>query len=102
MSSFSADTFKQARAGLLDLQQQKLVLVGHINEQGRKIAELEREVQRQATAASRAQQALNDARREIEVLRTQIPDAATREAYEALVQHMSAPAESNPLLRLAA
>lgn len=102
MATFSSDTFKHARLNLVELGQQRALLVGHINEQGRKIAELEREVQRRATEAERAQQALADARREIEVLRSQLPDAATREAYEALVEHLSAPAESNPLLRLAA
>lgn len=102
MSSFSAQTFNQARGALVEIQLQKIALVGQVNEQGRKIAELEREVQRQATAASRAQQSLADARREIEALRAQIPDVATREAYEALVQHMSAPAETHPQLRIAA
>jgi len=59
-------------------------------------------VQKLATNLSQAQQSLADARAEIEALRAQLPDAATINAYEALVEFMTAPAEVHPALRIAA
>ena len=98
----SAQTLTQARETLIEAATQKLALLTQLKEQGRKITELEREVQKLATNFSQAQQALVDARNEIEALRAQLPDAATINAYEALVNFMTAPAEVHPALRIAA
>ena len=100
--SMSAQTLTQARETLIEAATQKLALLTQLKEQGRKITELEREVQKLATNFSQAQQALVDARNEIEALRAQLPDAATINAYEALVNYMTAPAEVHPALRIAA
>jgi septal ring factor EnvC (AmiA/AmiB activator) len=100
--SMSAQTLTQARETLIEAATQKLSLLTQLKEQGRKITELEREVQKLATNFSQAQQALVDARNEIEALRAQLPDAATINAYEALVNYMTAPAEVHPALRIAA
>lgn len=100
--SMSAQTLTQAREALVTAATQKLSLLAQLKEQGRKITELEREVQKLATSFSQAQQSLVDARNEIESLRAQLPDAATVNAYEALVDYMTAPAEVHPELRIAA
>jgi septal ring factor EnvC (AmiA/AmiB activator) len=100
--SMSAQTLTQARETLIEAATQRLSLLTQLKEQGRKITELEREVQKLATNFSQAQQALVDARNEIEALRAQLPDAATINAYEALVNYMTAPAEVHPALRIAA
>ena len=100
--SMSAQTLTQARETLIEAATQKLSLLTQLKEQGRKITELEREVQKLATNYSQAQQSLVDARNEIEALRAQLPDAATINAYEALVNYMTAPAEVHPALRIAA
>jgi septal ring factor EnvC (AmiA/AmiB activator) len=98
----SAQTLTQAREALIESATQKLSLLQQIKEQGKKITELEREVQKLATSCSQAQQALVDARAEIEALRAQLPDAATINAYERLVDYMTAPSEIHPELRIAA
>jgi septal ring factor EnvC (AmiA/AmiB activator) len=98
----SAQTLTQAREALISSATEKLSLLAQIKEQGRKITELEREVQKLATSFSQAQQSLVDARNEIEALRAQLPDAATVNAYEALVDYMTAPAAVHPELRIAA
>ncbi|HEV2296766.1 MAG TPA: hypothetical protein VGR35_23190 [Tepidisphaeraceae bacterium] len=100
--SISAQNLTQAREALIAAATQKLSLLAQVKEQGRKITELEREVQMLATNFSQAQQALVDARTEIEALRAQLPDAATINAYEALVDYMTAPSEVHPQLRMAA
>ncbi len=100
--SMSAQTLTQAREALVAAATQRLALLAQLKEQGRKITELEREVQKLATNFSQAQQSLADARAEIEALRAQLPDAATINAYEALVEFMTAPAEVRPELRIAA
>jgi chromosome segregation ATPase len=100
--SMSAQTLTQAREVMIAAAEQRLSLLAQIKEQGRKITELEREVQKLATNFSQAQQALVDARNEIEALRAQLPDAATINAYEALVNYMTAPGEVHPQLRIAA
>jgi hypothetical protein len=102
MSQISAQTLSQAREALVSLSQQNCILVGQIKEQGRKIVDLEREVQRQATSAAAAQQALRAAQIEVESLRAQIPGDATISAHDALQQYLSAPAELHPQVRLAA
>src|SRR5688572_29297029 len=102
LMSMSAQTLTQARETLIEAATQRLSLLTQLKEQGRKITELEREVQKLATNFSQAQQALVDARNEIEALRAQLPDAATINAYEALVNYMTAPAEVHPALRIAA
>ena len=100
--SINAQTLTQAREALIGAAQQKLTLLSQLKEQGRKIAELEREVQKQSTAAAHATRALEDARMEIQALRAQLPDQATINAFDALLDFLSAPAESHPQLRLAA
>ena len=100
--SISAQSLTQAREALIAAATQKLSLLAQLKEQGRKITELEREVQKLATCYSQAQQSLVDARNEIEALRAQLPDAATINAYESLVDYMTAPSEVHPELRIAA
>ena len=98
----SAQTLTQAREAMIEAATQRLSLLQQIKEQGKKIVELEREVQKLATNFSQAQQALVDAKNEIEALRALLPDAATINAYERLVDYMSAPADIHPELRIAA
>ena len=100
--SFTANTLNTAREALIEAATQKISLLGQIKEQGRKITDLEREVQKQMTARSQAEQALASARLEIEALRNQLPDDATKSAFNSLVQFLSAPAETHPELRIAA
>jgi septal ring factor EnvC (AmiA/AmiB activator) len=102
MSAMFAAPLTQARQALMVAAEEKLVLLGQLKEQGRKISELEREVQKQSTAAAQAQAALADAKREIEALRSQLPDDATVNAFNALSEFLSAPAEVAPALRIAA
>jgi septal ring factor EnvC (AmiA/AmiB activator) len=98
----SAQTLTQAREALIEAATQRLSLLQQLKEQGKKIVELEREVQKLATNFSQAQQALVDAKSEIESLRAQLPDAATINADERLVDYMTAPADIHPELRIAA
>ncbi|HYO08152.1 MAG TPA: hypothetical protein VER17_04210 [Tepidisphaeraceae bacterium] len=100
--SLTAPILEQAREALLEAANQKLTLLGAVKEQGRKIAELEREVQKQETGRMQAEQALADAKIEIESLRSQIPDSRFINAYEALTQFLTAPSEVHPDLRIAA
>jgi len=98
----TADILEQARGALVDATSQKIALLAAVKEQGRKIFDLEREVQRQMTARAQAEQALAAARVEIEALRTQVPSERTQTAFESLTQFLAAPAELHPELRLAA
>ena len=100
--TISPEILQQARAALLEAAQQKLSLVAAIKEQGRKIFELEREVQKQMTGRCQAEEALTQARIELEALRTQVPTDATINAYQALSEYLSAPSSLNPELRIAA
>ena len=100
--SMNATALKQAREFLMENQAERITLIRHVKEQGRKITELEREVQKQMTLRDQAEQALADARREIEALRGQIPDDATNTAYHNLVDYLTQPSELNPQLRVAA
>ena len=100
--SMNAQTLTQARQALITAHAERINLIGQIKEQGRKIFDLEREVQKQANLKSQAEQALAAARTEIEALRAQIPDDATLSAYDSLVQYMTSPAEIHPELRIAA
>ena len=100
--SLTAPILEQAREALIEAANQKLTLLGAVKEQGRKIAELEREVQKQETGRMQAEQQLADAKIEIESLRSQIPDDRFINAYEALTQFMVAPSEVHPELRIAA
>lgn len=102
MSMISAQTMIQAREALMTLASEKITLQGQLKEQAKKIADLEREVQKQASAAAEAREALTDAKREIEALRAQMPDDATIRAHESLVDYLTAPSEEHPLLRIAA
>jgi chromosome segregation ATPase len=98
----TADILEQAREALVDATSQKITLLAAIKEQGRKITELEREVQRQMTARASAEQALQAARVEIDALRTQVPSERAQNAFETLTQFLASPAEIHPELRLAA
>ena len=98
----TADILTQAREALVDATTQKITLLSAIKEQGRKITELEREVQRQMTRREQAEQALQAARVEIEALRTQVPTEAAMSAFETLTQYLASPAEIHPELRIAA
>src|SRR3712207_2041005 len=100
--SISAQTLIQAREALVAVSVEKLELVAQVKDQGRKIADLEREVQKQATAASQAQQMLAQASREIEALRSQLPGEAAVRAHDALAEFLAAPADQHPALRIAA
>jgi chromosome segregation ATPase len=100
--SMTAPALQQAREFLMDGAAQRITLLRHIKEQGRKITELEREVQKQMTLRDQAEQALSDARKEIESLRAQMPDDATINAYHSLVEYLTQPSELNPQLRVAA
>ena len=98
----TADILEQAREALVEAHREKITLISAIKEQGRKIYDLEREVQKQMTARAQAEQALAAARIEIDALRTQVPSDATQSAFEALTQFLASPAEIQPELRLAA
>src|SRR5215218_8893838 len=100
--SMTAPALQQAREFLMDGAAQRITLLRHIKEQGRKITDLEREVQKQMTLRDQAEQALSDARKEIESLRAQMPDDATLSAYHNLVEYLTQPSELNPQLRVAA
>jgi F0F1-type ATP synthase membrane subunit b/b' len=100
--SFSAATLNQARTALIEASQQKLALIAQLTEQGRKIVDLEAEVQKQADAAERGRQALVEARAEIEALRAQLPDDATVRAYNALTETLTSPVTERYALRIAA
>ena len=100
--SFSSEILDQAREALIEAATQKLTLVGAIKEQGRKIAELEREVQKQMTGRVQAEALAAELKREVEALRSMIPDDATIHSFEALTQFLTAPAEVHPELRIAA
>ena len=100
--NLSPEILQQARTALVDAAQQKVNLVAAIKEQGRKIFDLEREVQKQQTGRVAAEEALTAARIELEAIRTQIPSDATINAYQALSEYLSAPAEIHPQLRVAA
>ena len=102
MSFLNSQTLTQARQTLVASEQAKQTLVVQVNEQSRKIADLEREVQRYGSALTQTRQALANARVEIEALRSQIPDEATVRAFNDLTQYLSNAAEAQPELRIAA
>ena len=96
----NAQTLTQAREALISSAQQRVLLTGEIKEQKRKISDLEKEVQTLAAAAEQARAALSDALNEIEALRAQLPDAATKRAYDSLVEVLTTPTQGE--LRMAA
>lgn len=98
----TAPSLVSARDALNALAQQRQQLVFTVQQQGKKIVDLEHEIQRMATALSSAQQQLADAKIEIQALRSQIPDHATVRAFDDLVEYMSGTAEVQPSVRLAA
>ena len=100
--SMSAQTLTQARETMIAAAEQRLSLLAQIKEQGRKITELEREVQRQMTARASAEQALQAARQELDALRTQVPSERAQSAFESLTQYLVSPADIHPELRIAA
>ena len=100
--SFSSEILTQAREALIESASQRLTLIGAIKEQGRKIAELEREVQKQTSGRLQAETMCTELKREVETLRSMIPDDATVSAFESLTEFLKAPAESHPELRIAA
>ena len=59
--SMTAQALEQARTFLQDGAVERITLLRHIKEQGKKITELEREVQKQMTLRDQAEQALADA-----------------------------------------
>lgn len=98
----TSQTLTQAREALVAAGEQKRSLQIQVNNQARKIADLEREVQKLASSLSQTQQYLVSARQEIQVLRSQLPDEATQRAFDDLTQVLSAPSEGGLELRLAA
>ena len=100
--SMNATALNQAREFLVEGAAQRATLIRHVKEQGRKITELEREVQKQMTLRDQAEQALAEAVKEIQALRGQLPDDATLSAYHALVEHLTSPSEIRSDLRIAA
>ena len=100
--SMSAQTLTQARETLIEAATQKLSLLTQLKEQGRKITELEREVQKQQTGRVQAEARCAELKREVETLRSMIPDDATVNAFEALTQFLAAPADEHPTIRIAA
>jgi septal ring factor EnvC (AmiA/AmiB activator) len=100
--SMSSQALTQAREFLRTGAAERITLLQHIKEQGRKITDLEREVQKQMTLRDQAQQSLAEARKEIDAIRGQLPDDATLNAYHALVEYLTSPSELNPQLRVAA
>lgn len=101
--SLNAQSLKQARQALENSDRERQFLVAQVREQGRKIVELENEVQRQANLLSYTQQLLADAKREIEALRAELPDAATVQAYEDLCRYLACPeSQRTGLMRVAA
>lgn len=99
---FTAQALTQARETLVQYAREKRMLLKQVRDFSQKIADLEREVQKQSTAATTAQLSLANARVEIEALRAQLPDEATRQAFDALSRHLAEPADSYEALRLAA
>lgn len=89
MSSITAPSLVQAREALGTLTYQRQQLFQTVQQQGKKIVDLENEVQRMATALAASQQQLADAKIEIQSLRSQIPDSETVRAYDDLVEHLS-------------
>ena len=99
--SMNAPTLLSARESLISSEHEKLVLISHVQEQKRKIADLEREVQAQAKARELAERTVSELRLENESLRAQIPDDATLRAYGDLVQYLTT-ASAGKHLRVAA
>lgn len=98
----NAQTLTQARESLVVSAEQRHSLQVQVNNQSRKITELEREVQKLSNTLSQSQQALAGARQEIEALRSQLPDEATQRAFDELTQFLTAPNEVRAELRIAA
>ena len=98
----STPTLTQAREALIVAAEQKLTLQSQVNNQARKITDLEREVQSLASNFSRTQQELIAAKQEIQSLRSQLPDEATQRAFDDLTQYLTTPAETRSQLRMAA
>jgi len=98
----TSPTLTQAREALVVAAEQKHALQVQVNNQARKISDLEREVQKLASTLSKTQQDLVTSRQEIQHLRSQLPDEATQRAFDDLTQYLTAPAETRPELRIAA
>ena len=98
----TSQTLTQARESLVLSSEQKHSLQVQVNNQARKIAELEREVQKLASSLSHTQQHLTEAKQEIAALRSQLPDEATQRAFDDLTQYLTAPSEVRGELRIAA
>src|ERR1700730_10497912 len=91
--SLNAETLNQAREALADLGQHNKTLLAEVQEQARKIGDLEREVQKQASIAAQARQALMQTRIENDALRCQLPTDATERAFNDLECFLAAPAD---------
>ena len=99
---FTAQALIQAREMLVQYAREKRSLLQKVRDFSQKVSDLEREVQKQSTAATVAQQALANAQVENEALRAQLPDEATRRAFDQLTQHLAEPADRYEGLRIAA
>jgi len=92
--TLTAQTLVAARETLIAISRENADLLVQMRDQARKIMDLEREVQIQATAASQARHALVEAQAETEAVRAQLPDQATLNAFEALSDCMTTPVQS--------
>jgi hypothetical protein len=93
--ALNAETLNQAREAVCNLARHNTILLAQLQEQSQKISDLEREVQRQASIASQARQALINARIENDALRALVPNEATHQAFSDLEQSLSQPAEQS-------
>jgi predicted dinucleotide-binding enzyme len=101
--TLNAQTLKHAREALATADMERQILAVQVREQGKKIVDLENEVQRQANLRSYTEQLLADAKREAEALRALLPDEATLKAFEELNRYVSAPEQQrHGLMRIAA
>lgn len=100
--SISAQTLMQAREALIASGHQKLVLMSQVKDQARRIDELERQLNEQRQAYTQLEQALADTESELQKTKNQLPDDATHNAFEALVQFLAAPAQTGGDFRAAA
>lgn len=98
----TSPTLTQAREALVVAAEQKHALQVEVNNQARKISDLEREVQKLASILSKTKQELVAVRQENEHLRSQLPDEATQRAFDDLTQYLISPVEVRPELRIAA
>ena|SRR5581483_8722063 len=100
--SISAQTLMQAREALIASGHQKLVLMSQIKDQDRRIEELEAQLNDQRQVCNQLEQTLAETQNELQKTKNQLPDDATYNAFEALVQFLAAPAQTGGDRRAAA